>query len=66
MSSHHKENRQLVETARQQGFQVKDKKSAWVVYAKGGSGMVNIHKTPQDWRAVRNNRARLRRIGVEL
>lgn len=59
--------RQMVEAAEQQGFRVKETRKGWLVYpADTGVSGVLMHKTPSDPRGVKNARAMLRRIGVDV
>jgi hypothetical protein len=60
-----KEAKRVVREAERQGFRVKETKMGWMIYAKEGPEQVLMHKTPSDWRALRNDIARLRRIGFE-
>lgn len=65
-SSLAKEMSRLVNVAAGQGFRVKEAKSGWMVYAKEGSGIATIHKTPSRQNAVNRVKNDLRRIGVRV
>lgn len=67
MCGQQREMTALVRLAESQGFRVKTTRKGWVVYAKRrDGGTVWLHKTPSDWRAAKNIRAELRKIGVEI
>ena len=55
----------LVKICEEQGFRTKRTRSGVMVLGKHG-GAVQIHFTPSDHRAYRNEVARLRRLGVQL
>ncbi len=49
-----------------QGFRVRKTKAGFQILAKTGTGMVVIHMTCSDVRALKNVRSELKKIGVEL
>ena len=62
-----REARASVAAAIKQGFRVEAIKAGWRVYGKRrADGFVTIHRTPSDNRSVKNERARLRRLGVDI
>ena len=57
----------LIATAESQGFRVKRTKKGVFVYGKQpGTGMVLLHMTCSDHRAIKNSMGALRRLGVEF
>lgn len=57
----------LVHRAQAQGFRIKrTKKGVKVLGKKPEDGAVTLHLTCSDWRAMRNAKANLRRLGVEF
>lgn len=57
----------LVRTAERQGFRVKRTKKGVMIYGKRpGTGMVLLHFTCSDHRALKNSIAGLKRLGVEF
>lgn len=57
----------LVRAAEEQGFRVKRTKKGAFIYGKSkGTGMVLVHMTCSDHRALKNTKAGLRRLGVEF
>lgn len=62
-----KKTAEMVKVAEAQGFRVEDRGTCWIVYGKTRQdGVVNLHKTPSDIRAIKNSRSYLRRIGVDI
>lgn len=55
----------LVSEAERQGFRIKRTKKGVTIYGKNG-GMVTVHLTCTDHRAVRNAMSDMRKIGVEF
>lgn len=54
----------LVELVRAtEGWRVQETRSGWAFYPPKGP-VVHVHRTPSDWRALRNDVARLRRCGL--
>jgi hypothetical protein len=57
----------LVALAERQGFRVKRTKKGVLIYGKKpGTGMVLVHLTCSDHRAVKNAKSGLKRLGVEF
>lgn len=54
----------LVRQAEEQGLRVKRTKKGYVIYGKT-AGMVTVHLTCSDHRAIKNSVAALRKIGFQ-
>lgn len=65
MPERRNETKSLIKAAEQQGFRVQRKRDGVVIYGKDNMSMVSLHFTCQDHRAFKNNKAALRRMGVE-
>jgi hypothetical protein len=61
-----KQVEEMVSAAEAQGFRVLDRGANYMVLAKAETGLVVLHKTPSDIRGIRNARAQLRAIGVQV
>lgn len=61
-----KEALALMQLCEDQGFRVRKTKAGFQILAKTGTGMVVIHMTCSDVRALKNVRSELKKIGVEL
>ena len=59
------EQRQLIEAAVEQGWNVVEKARNIQRRSPDGSGIVTVHHTESDHRANQNTRARLRRLGLQ-
>lgn len=67
MADYRKDVHALVHAAQSQGFNVQITRKGYRVFAKSlTGGSVVIHRTPSDWRAVKNARSELRKIGVKI
>lgn len=65
--SRNKEGQRIAELVADQGFRVKATRKGFTAYAKDPDGpTVGWHHTPSDHRAIKNLRAQLRRIGVQI
>jgi hypothetical protein len=62
--AHKEDAKSLVDEARLQGWVIEDRTKSWMCYSPDGVTIVNVHKTPSDWRAHRNNVARMRKGGL--
>jgi hypothetical protein len=60
-----KEVQKVVRAAEKQGWRVRETKKGWMLYAPDGQHMETLHKTPSDWRSIRNTVARMRRHGFK-
>lgn len=47
------------------GWRVRETKDGWAFYPPEGRP-VHVHRTPSDWRAMKNDVARLRRNGLPV
>jgi hypothetical protein len=65
MPRHHKDTARLLNQAVQLGATVTKNARHAKVYCPNGA-LVIVSMTPSDWRAVRNQRARLRRGGLDV
>lgn len=53
----------LLKSLEEQGCRIRETKKGWFVYFPSGDSTI-YHKTPSDHRAMKNNRARVRRNGL--
>lgn len=60
-----KEVKELRRKLEAQGWRLEDRGSTVMAFSPDGVTVVSIHKTPSDWRAMKNTIARLRRGGFE-
>jgi hypothetical protein len=59
-----KEVNEMIDQVADQGWRIEDGGSAIKLWpADKSKGMVTVHKTPSDHRAVKNTRAQIRRAG---
>jgi hypothetical protein len=65
MANRQKEVREIVKAAERQGWKVVEKRQGFMLYSPDGEGLVNVHKTPQDHRAIKNTVSRMRRYGFK-
>ena len=65
MPNPQKEVKEMVAAAREQGWEVKEKKMGWALYDPSGEHMEMLHKTPSDPRGLRHSASRMRRYGFE-
>ena len=63
--SEQREQRALIEAAEEQGWKVIERASNIQLRAPDGEGLVTLHRTDSDHRAIKNTRARLRRLGLQ-
>lgn len=63
----HKNMDNLVKLAESKGWRVRRTNSGhWVFYSPNGGVPVTLSASQSDWRAEANNRARLRKAGLDL
>jgi len=55
----------LLLSLEKQGCTVVEVKSGWLIRFPDGETSTTIHKTPSDVRAIKNNRARILRAGLD-
>ncbi len=65
MANPQKEVKALVAAARKQGWRVKETKKGYMVRDPSGSHSETLHRTPSDWRSIRNSLSRMRQYGFQ-
>lgn len=66
MKARDKEQRRLIQAAVDQGWTVVSKAKNIQLRSPDGESMVTIHTSESDYRANKNTRSRLRRMGVDV
>ncbi len=61
-----KDQRKLLEKAEAAGWRIEASRSGWRVLAPDGVGIVHLHGSSSDHRAIQNMRADFRRAGLDL
>jgi hypothetical protein len=65
MANPHKEVKELVKTAKKQGWRVTETKKGYLLHDPSGVHSESVHKTPSDRRNLRNALSRMRHFGFE-